>query len=81
MEVFTFLYFFQNYTDRMATILVTGGAGYVGTHTVVELVNDGYDVIVMDNLVNASMGKHLFDQSCSSCIHENDSIEVSQYQS
>ena len=36
------------------TILVTGGAGYIGSHTVVELQNAGYDVVVMDNLANAS---------------------------
>lgn len=36
------------------TILVTGGAGFIGTHTVVELQNQGYDVVVMDNLCNAS---------------------------
>ena len=35
-------------------ILVTGGAGYIGSHTVVELQNAGYDVVVMDNLANAS---------------------------
>lgn len=34
-------------------ILVTGGAGYVGTHTVVELVDAGYEVVVIDNFVNA----------------------------
>lgn len=34
-------------------ILVTGGAGYIGTHTVVELINAGYDVVVVDNFVNA----------------------------
>ena len=38
-------------------ILVTGGAGYVGSHSVVELLDAGYDVVVLDNLVNASMGK------------------------
>lgn len=31
-------------------ILVTGGAGYIGSHTCVELLNAGYDVVVMDNL-------------------------------
>ena len=31
-------------------ILVTGGAGYIGSHTVVELQNSGYDVVVLDNL-------------------------------
>ena len=36
------------------TILVTGGAGYIGSHTVVELQNAGYDVVVLDNLSNAS---------------------------
>ena len=35
-------------------ILVTGGAGYIGSHTVVELQNAGYDVVVMDNLCNSS---------------------------
>ncbi|HEY3599644.1 MAG TPA: UDP-glucose 4-epimerase GalE [Paraburkholderia sp.] len=36
------------------TILVTGGAGYIGSHTCVELLNDGYDVVVIDNLVNSN---------------------------
>jgi len=36
------------------TILVTGGAGYIGSHTCVELLNEGYDVIVIDNLCNSS---------------------------
>ena len=35
-------------------ILVTGGAGYIGSHTVVSLIENGYDVVVIDNLVNAS---------------------------
>ena len=36
------------------SILVTGGAGYIGSHTVVELQNAGYDVVICDNLSNAS---------------------------
>ncbi|MBQ7923258.1 MAG: UDP-glucose 4-epimerase GalE [Clostridia bacterium] len=36
------------------SILVTGGAGYIGSHTVVELQNAGYDVVVCDNLCNSS---------------------------
>ena len=35
-------------------ILVTGGIGFIGSHTVVELQNAGYDVVVLDNLCNAS---------------------------
>ena len=35
-------------------ILVTGGAGYIGSHTVIELQNAGYDVVVCDNLCNSS---------------------------
>ena len=38
----------------MATILVTGGTGYIGSHTCVELLNAGYDVVIMDNLYNSS---------------------------
>lgn len=37
----------------MPSILVTGGAGYIGTHTCVELLAAGYDVVVVDNLCNA----------------------------
>ncbi len=35
------------------SILVTGGAGYIGSHTCVELLNAGYDVVVADNLYNS----------------------------
>jgi len=38
----------------MKKILVTGGLGYIGSHTVVELQNEGYDAVVIDNLNNSS---------------------------
>lgn len=38
----------------MKRILVTGGAGYIGSHTVIELVKNGFDVVIVDNFVNAS---------------------------
>ncbi len=37
----------------MKYILVTGGTGYIGSHTAVELINNGYEVILADNLVNS----------------------------
>ena len=37
------------------TILVTGGAGFIGSHTVCELLNAGNDVIIVDNLVNSKI--------------------------
>ena len=36
-------------------ILVTGGAGYIGSHTCVELLAAGYDLVVLDNLSNSSI--------------------------
>lgn len=39
----------------MARILVTGGAGYIGSHTVVELMAQGYDVTIVDNLSNSNI--------------------------
>ena len=38
----------------MQTILVTGGSGYIGSHTVLELLNKNYNVVVVDNLSNSS---------------------------
>lgn len=38
----------------MARILVTGGTGYIGSHTTVELMQQGYDVVIIDNLSNSS---------------------------
>ncbi|XP_075249770.1 UDP-glucose 4-epimerase-like [Convolutriloba macropyga] len=35
------------------TLLVTGGAGYIGSHTVLELLNKDYEVVVVDNCANA----------------------------
>ena len=35
-------------------ILVTGGAGFIASHTNVELLNAGYEVVVVDNLINSS---------------------------
>ncbi len=39
----------------MKKILVTGGAGYIGTHTCIELIEAGYKIVVVDNLCNASL--------------------------
>ena len=39
----------------MKCILVTGGAGYIGSHTAVELTNAGYDVVIADNLYNSEI--------------------------
>jgi len=36
-------------------VLVTGGTGYIGSHTVVELINNGFDVLVVDNLSNSTI--------------------------
>ena len=38
----------------MSSILVTGGAGYIGSHTAVELLNAGHQVVIVDNLCNSS---------------------------
>lgn len=38
---------------RMSTMLVTGGAGFIGSHTSIELMNAGHDVIILDNLYNS----------------------------
>jgi UDP-glucose 4-epimerase len=37
----------------MSKILVTGGTGYIGSHTVVELINNGFEVVIIDNLSNS----------------------------
>ena len=39
----------------MKKILVTGGLGFIGSHTVVELQNEGFEVIIIDNLSNTTI--------------------------
>jgi UDP-glucose 4-epimerase len=39
----------------MSKVLVTGGTGYIGSHTVVELINDGFEVVIVDNLSNSNV--------------------------
>ena len=42
--------------DNKSKILVTGGTGYIGSHTTVELIGKGYDVVIADNLSNSKTG-------------------------
>lgn len=44
----------------MKTILITGGLGYIGSHITIELINNNYNVIIIDNLVNSSI--HIFEK-------------------
>ena len=39
--------------EKIMQILVTGGTGFIGSHTCVELLNAGYDVVIADNLYNS----------------------------
>jgi UDP-glucose 4-epimerase len=43
----------------MSYILVTGGFGYIGSHTVVELITAGFNIIIIDNLLITIMINHL----------------------
>jgi UDP-glucose 4-epimerase len=52
MSVF-FSFFFEK---KIMKILVTGGLGFIGSHTVVELQNEGFEVVIIDNLSNSSIG-------------------------
>jgi len=43
-------------TKTKYKILVTGGLGYIGSHVVVELQNNGFEVVIIDDLSNSSLG-------------------------
>lgn len=43
--------------NKSWNVLVTGGAGYIGSHTVLELLQADFEVVVIDNLSNAYKGK------------------------
>ena len=56
--------FYDNRNMMGKCILVTGGAGYIGSHTVVELIDAGYDVVIIDNFVNAFTGQSFLSTFC-----------------
>lgn len=56
----------------MQTILVTGGTGFIGSHTCVELIQAGYDVVILDNLSNSK-------ESCVDRIKEITGVKVKFY--
>lgn len=43
-------------STKSKCVLLTGGAGYVGSHTIIPLIESGYEVVVLDNLSNACKG-------------------------
>ena len=40
-------------------ILVTGGGGYIGSHSILSLLENGYEVVALDNFTNSVQGKNL----------------------
>jgi UDP-glucose 4-epimerase len=36
-------------------VIITGGAGYIGSHTAVEFINEGFEVVIVDNLSNSDI--------------------------
>lgn len=48
----------------MSTVLVTGGAGYIGSHCIIDLVKAGYNPVVVDNLVNSFMADNAEKPEC-----------------
>ncbi|HAZ7716761.1 TPA: SDR family NAD(P)-dependent oxidoreductase, partial [Escherichia coli] len=56
-------------------ILITGGTGYIGSHTILMLLNEGYDIIVIDNFSNSSpkvIERIEFLSQKKVCFHEGD---------
>ena len=63
----------------MKNILVTGGTGFIGSHTCVELIESGYNVIIVDNLSNSEVG--VLDKICQITgvkpkFYENDLLDI-----
>ena len=54
-------------------ILVTGGTGYIGSHTIIELITQGYSVVCVDNCINS-------DKSSLKSIHQITGVNVPFFQ-
>uniref|UniRef100_A0A1B6KVW1 UDP-glucose 4-epimerase n=2 Tax=Graphocephala atropunctata TaxID=36148 RepID=A0A1B6KVW1_9HEMI len=66
--------------SRNPVVLVTGGAGYVGSHTVLEMLNQGFTVVVVDNLVNSYRASNSLLPECLKRIEKLSGKKIKFYQ-
>lgn len=59
---------------KISTVLVTGGAGFIGSHSTVELLNAGYEVVAIDNFSNSVEGEIYVPSTAGSLFSDNFSI-------
>lgn len=45
---------YVDFMEVFMNILITGGCGYIGSHTAIELLNSGHDIVIVDNFYNSS---------------------------
>jgi len=60
----------------MNKILVTGGLGFIGSHTVVELQKEGYEVVIIDNLSNSSIQQINIIKTITGKVFKFDKVDI-----
>ena len=64
---------------KLKKVLVTGGAGYIGSHTIVELIEAGYDVISVDNFINSKLSVFADIKKITGRLIRNYNVDLADY--